>query len=153
MYYKRERYHQKKNTIGIRDKKYQKNLKIWSLFSKLILLTLVFFFICRASFGKFIYQFQPDTKTLIRKPERILNTLYGQNLFYLLNKTCINQQCCLNTHTHTHTHTHIYIYIYTYIYIYKKITELLPEGKNFCKQVNKKWKCTVNAISKPLCLK
>ena len=31
------------------------------------------------NFGKFIYQFQPETKTLIRKLERILNELYRQN--------------------------------------------------------------------------
>ena len=30
----------------------------------------------RDNFGKFIYQFQPETKTLIRKFERILNKLY-----------------------------------------------------------------------------
>ena len=30
----------------------------------------------RDNFGKFIYQFQPETKTFIRKPERILNKLY-----------------------------------------------------------------------------
>ena len=28
------------------------------------------------NFGKFIYQFQPETKTIIRKLERILNKLY-----------------------------------------------------------------------------
>ena len=30
----------------------------------------------RDNFGKFIYQFQPETKTLIRKLERILIKLY-----------------------------------------------------------------------------
>ena len=30
--------------------------------------------------GKFIYQFQPETKALIRKLERILNKLYRQDL-------------------------------------------------------------------------
>ena len=34
----------------------------------------------RENFGKFIYQFQPETKTLIKKLERILNKLYRQNL-------------------------------------------------------------------------
>ena len=29
----------------------------------------------RANFGEFIHQFQPETKTLIRKLERILNKL------------------------------------------------------------------------------
>ena len=61
----------------------------------------------RDNFGKFIYLFQPEIKTLIRKLERILNQLYRQNLTLLFN-----------THTHTHTHTHIYIYIFIYIYIY-----------------------------------
>ena len=34
------------------------------------------------NFGKFIHQFQPETKTLIRKLERILK-LYRQNLSLL----------------------------------------------------------------------
>ena len=63
--------------------------------------------------GKFIYQFQPETKTLIRKLERILNKLYRQNLSLSFNE--------IHTHTHTHTHTHIYIYIYIHIYIYNLI--------------------------------
>ncbi len=54
----------------------------------------------RDNFGKFIYQFQPETKTLIRKLERILNYRDKICLYYLMK------------HTHTHTHTHIYIYIY-----------------------------------------
>ena len=32
------------------------------------------------NFGKFIHQFQPETKTLIGKHERILIKLYGQNV-------------------------------------------------------------------------
>ena len=48
------------------------------------------------NFGKFIYQFQPETKTLIRKLEKILNKLYRQNLPLLYNETCLN----------------LYIYIY-----------------------------------------
>ena len=47
----------------------------------------------RDNFGKFIYQFQPETKTLLRKLER-------QNLSLLSNETYLN----------------IYIYIYIYIY-------------------------------------
>ena len=38
------------------------------------------------NFGKFIYQFQPETKTLIRNLESILNKLYRQNLL-LFNET------------------------------------------------------------------
>ena len=69
----------------------------------------------RDNFGKFIYQFQPETKTLIRKLERILNKLYKQNLSSLFIETYLNVQLLPNyTHTHTHTHTHIYIYIYIY---------------------------------------
>ena len=34
----------------------------------------------RDNFGKFIHQFQPETKTLIKKLERILIKLYRQNL-------------------------------------------------------------------------
>ena len=37
----------------------------------------------RDNFGKFIYQFQPETKTLLRKLERILIKLYRQNVYYL----------------------------------------------------------------------
>ena len=70
------------------------------------------------NFDKFIHQFQPETKTLIRKLERILIKLGRQNVFLLFNKTCLNKRLLHNyTHTHTHTHTHIYIYIYIYIYI------------------------------------
>ena len=32
------------------------------------------------NFGKFPYQLQPKTKTLVRKPERILIKLYRQNM-------------------------------------------------------------------------
>ena len=46
----------------------------------------------RDNFGNFIYQFQPETKTLIiRKHERILNKLYRQNLSLLFNETCLNE--------------------------------------------------------------
>ena len=47
--------------------------------------------------GKFIHQFQPETKTLIRKLERTLIKVYRQNISLLSNQT--------------------YIYIYIYIYI------------------------------------
>ncbi len=40
------------------------------------------------NFGKFIYQFQPETKTLIRKLERVLE-LYRQNVSLLFNQTCL----------------------------------------------------------------
>ena len=60
----------------------------------------------RNNFGKFIYQFQPETKTLIRKLERILNKLYRQNFSLLLNETCLNERLLPN-YTHTHTHTYI----------------------------------------------
>ena len=35
----------------------------------------------RDNLGKFIHQFQPEDKTLIRKLERILIKLYRQNVF------------------------------------------------------------------------
>ena len=70
------------------------------------------------NFGKFIYQFQPETKTLIRKLERILNELYRQNVSLLFNETCLNERLLPN---HTHTHTHIYIYIYIYIYLFVRV--------------------------------
>ena len=66
----------------------------------------------RDNFGKFIHQFQPETKTLIRKLERILIKLYWQNVSLLFNQTCLNEWLQPNyTHTHTHTHTHIYVCI------------------------------------------
>ncbi len=69
----------------------------------------------RDNFGKFICQFKPESKTLIRKLERILNKLYRQNLSLLFNKT--------------------YIYIYIYIYM-KKCKQiflllLLPSSLNY----------------------
>ena len=62
-------------------------------------------------FGKFIYQLQPKTKTLVRKLERILIKLYRPNVSLLFSQTCLNEGLLPN-HTHTHTHTLIYIYIY-----------------------------------------
>ena len=43
----------------------------------------------RDSFGKFTHQFQPETKTLVRKLERILIELYRQNLSLLFNEIYI----------------------------------------------------------------
>ena len=51
----------------------------------------------RDNFRKFIYQFQPETKTLIRKLEMILNKQYRQNLSLLFNENNV----------------YIYIYIHT----------------------------------------
>ena len=70
----------------------------------------------RDNFGKFIYQFPPETKTFIRKLDRILDRLYRQNLSLIFNEPCLKERL-LRNYTHTHTHTHIYIYIYIYIYI------------------------------------
>ena len=71
------------------------------------------------NFSKFIHQFQPETKILIRKLERLLTKLYRQNVSLLFNQTCLNERLLPNyTHTHTHTHTHTYIYIYIYIYLF-----------------------------------
>ena len=66
-------------------------------------------------FGKFIYQFQPETKTLIRKLERVLNELHRQNLPLLFNETWLNERLLPN---HTHIHTYIYIYILILILIF-----------------------------------
>ena len=73
------------------------------------------------NFGKFIYQFQPETRTLIKK-NWIVNKLYRENVYLLFIETCLNQRLpsdYTRTHTHTRTYTHIYIYIYIYICIYK----------------------------------
>ena len=64
----------------------------------------------RDNYAKFIHQFQPETKTLIRKLERILIKLYRQNVSLLFNQICLNESLLTN-YKHTHTHTHIYIYI------------------------------------------
>ena len=48
----------------------------------------------RDNFGKFIHQFQPKTKTLIRKLERILIKIYRQNMSLLFNETCSNFYIC-----------------------------------------------------------
>ena len=57
------------------------------------------------NFGKFIHQFQPEIKTLIRKLESILIKLYRQNVSLLFNQACLNE-ILLPNYTHT-----IYIYI------------------------------------------
>ena len=54
------------------------------------------------------FQFQPETKMLIRKLERILNKLYRQNLSLLFNETCLNERLH-RKHIHTHTRIHLYI--------------------------------------------
>ena len=41
------------------------------------------------NFGKMIYQFQPETKAIIRKLERILIKLYRQEMSLLFNQTCL----------------------------------------------------------------
>ena len=52
------------------------------------------------NFGKFIHQFQPETKTLIRKLKRILK-LYKQNVSLLFNQTCLNERLLPN-YTYKH---------------------------------------------------
>ena len=42
----------------------------------------------RDDFGKFMHQFQPETKTLLWKLERILIQLYRQNVSLSFNQTC-----------------------------------------------------------------
>ena len=66
----------------------------------------------RDNFGKFIHQFQPETKTLIRKLERILIKSYRQIVSLLFNETCLNERLLPNYTQHTHTYIYIYIYIY-----------------------------------------
>ena len=56
------------------------------------------------NFGKFIHQFQPERKTLIKKLERILIELYRQNVSLLFYETCLNERLLPN-----------YLYIYIYI--------------------------------------
>ena len=63
----------------------------------------------RDNVGKFIYQFQPKIKTLIRKFERILIKLNRQNVSLLFNQTCLNETLLPN---YKNTYTHIYPSIY-----------------------------------------
>ena len=42
------------------------------------------------NFGKFIHQFQPETKALVRKLEKILIELYRQNVSLLYIHMCIH---------------------------------------------------------------
>ena len=66
----------------------------------------------RHNFGKLIHQFQLETKTFIRKLERILIKSHRQNVSLLSNQTCLYERLLP---TYTHTHTHIYIYIHVYV--------------------------------------
>ena len=59
----------------------------------------------RDNFGTFIYLFQPETKTIIGKLERILNKLYRQNVYLLLNEAYLNERLLRN-----------YCYYYYYYY-------------------------------------
>ena len=70
----------------------------------------------RDNFGKFIHQFQGETKTLIRKLERILIKLYRQNGSLCL----IKKKKCVYIYIYIHFFLNLcqYIYIYIYIYIY-----------------------------------
>ena len=51
--------------------------------------------------GKFIHQFQSETKTLIRKLERILIKSHGQNVSLLFNQTCLNVYVHIYCHSQT----------------------------------------------------
>ena len=53
------------------------------------------------NFGKFIHHFQPETKTFIRKLERVLIKLYRQNVSLLFNQICLNERL-LPYYTHTY---------------------------------------------------
>ena len=60
----------------------------------------------RDNFDKFIHQLQRETKTLIRKLERILIKLYKQNLSLLFNQTYLNEGLLPN---YTYISFHIYL--------------------------------------------
>ena len=73
------------------------------------------------NFGKFIHQFQPETKTLIWKLERILIKLYWQNVSLLFNQTCL--------------------FIYMYISFFSRHAENLMQLDNGRKIPPTGWKC------------
>ena len=52
--------------------------------------------IARNNFGRFIHQFQPETKTLIRKLEKILIKLYRQNVSLLFNQAYSSERLLPN---------------------------------------------------------
>ena len=58
------------------------------------------------NFGKFIYQLQPKTKTLVRKLERILIKSYKQNVSLLFNQRCLNEGQLPKYIYYTHAHTY-----------------------------------------------
>ena len=68
-------------------------------------------------------EFQPETKTLIRKFESFLIKLYEKNVNFL-KKNAEVKDCCAITPIYIYICTniplyiHIYIYIYIYIYTY-----------------------------------
>ena len=64
------------------------------------------------NFGKFPHQFQPKTKTLIRKLERILIKLYRQNVSLSFNQTCLNKKVLLEYTLSLSLSLSLYIYIY-----------------------------------------
>ena len=64
------------------------------------------------NFRKFIHQFQPETKTFIRKLERILYKWYRQNLSLLFNEMRLNEWLLPNF-----TYF-IYICIFSFIFYY-----------------------------------
>ena len=76
------------------------------------------------NFGKFIHQFQPETKTLIRKLEKILIKLYRQNVPLLFNQTFLNERLLPN-------YTHIYVHI-SIFYSWKCAKEQIFILKNKC---------------------
>ena len=80
------------------------------------------------NFGKFIHQFQPETKSLIRKLKRILIKLYRQNVSLLFNQTCLNERLLPN-----YTYTHIYMIKYDRYFIsaYSIFDPLKPSYKLF----------------------
>ena len=62
----------------------------------------------RDIFDKFIHQFQPETKTVIRKLERILIKLCRQNVSLLFSQTYLNEWLIRNYTPHTQEHTRVY---------------------------------------------
>ena len=71
----------------------------------------------RDNFGEFIHQFQPETKT---KLKRIFKKLYRKSVSLLFNQTWLNERLLPNyspslSLTHIHTHTHWYTHAYLYV--------------------------------------
>ena len=87
------------------------------------------------NFGKFIHLFQPETKTLIRKLERILIKLYRQNLSLLFNQTSLNIYIYIYIYTNTFNIYHLYFFFFFFFFLLLLLSLLLLLLLLLCTQI------------------